>query len=203
MFIYPLVYTLMWLIPFVMHCMNYWDKWAADPVESLRVGSSIAITLMGLADALIFSLREKPWRGIDGADGSFWGSFACWRSQEVDTTGIIETGEGEGRLGARARGSASYHTSASGDYARIAAEQARARLDLEREERMSALEFKQVLKTKEDDIEEEEDGHADQCEISKKSHGQYGDRKGFDRLDVGDAKSGQVVDDTGLEDDTV
>ncbi|KAF3043963.1 hypothetical protein E8E12_001870 [Didymella heteroderae] len=137
-FIYPLVYTFMWLIPFAMHCMNYWDKYATNPIEFLRVGSSICITLMGFANALIFSLREKPWRGIDGSDGSFWGSFVWTRRAEGDEEN--RDGQcGQGSDGGRGRGSQSYRTSASGDFARVAAEQARQRLDLEREERLKAL----------------------------------------------------------------
>lgn len=180
MFIYPLVYTGMWALPFVMHCMNYWDKWAMQPVGFLRIGSSIAITLMGFADALIFSLREKPWRGIEGSDGTFWGSFACWRCKaedvELDAEGVQISDSAAGRK----RGSASYRTSASGEYARIAAEQARARLDLEREERLVALENKQGNRLKK--------------EGAKGRH---------ESLDVGDGGDGQVYDDNGLEDDTV
>ncbi|KAF3042818.1 hypothetical protein E8E11_000123 [Didymella keratinophila] len=173
MFIYPLVYTLMWLIPFTMHCMNYWDKWALNPVEFLRVGSSICITLMGFADALIFSLREKPWRGIEGGDGSFWGSFRLWRRAGKDEESAQVGSEGRGR------GSQIDWTSASGDFARIAAEQARQRLDLERQERMNRLDGRPV------------DDEAD--------NGKQWEHGG---LNVGDGKKGQVYDDNGLEDDT-
>ncbi|UPX18998.1 G protein-coupled glucose receptor regulating Gpa2 C-term [Ascochyta rabiei] len=194
MFIYPIVYTLMWATPFVMHCMNYWDKWAMDPVEFLRVGGAICITLMGFADALIFSIREKPWRGVEGSDGTFWSSFVCWKSQGTgDAGGDWDPGqEGQsagvrGGAGAgRTRGSTSYRTSASGDFARIAAEQARARLDIERGERLAALEFKQRAGMK-----EERHGH----KANK-------DKAGYDGVDVGDGKKGQVYDDNGLEDDT-
>lgn len=151
-----------------------------QPVGFLRIGSSIAITLMGFADALIFSLREKPWRGIEGSDGTFWGSFACWRCKaedvELDAEGVQISDSAAGRK----RGSASYRTSASGEYARIAAEQARARLDLEREERLVALENKQGNRLKK--------------EGAKGRH---------ESLDVGDGGDGQVYDDNGLEDDTV
>lgn len=191
MFIYPLVYTLMWLIPFAQHCMNYWDRWAMQPVEFLRVGSSICICLIGFADALIFSLREKPWRGIEGSSGTFWGSFVVRRRSsaradvEVDAAGVerrrsISTW-------ARARGSQSFRTSASGDFARAAAEQARIRLDLEREERLVALGERArrasmgLMRTPERTPEKED----------------------FRSLNVGDGREGQVYDDTGLEDDTV
>lgn len=187
MFIYPLVYTLMWLIPFAMHCMNYWNKYAANPVEFLRVGSSICIALMGFVDALIFSLREKPWRSIESSDGTFWGSFVVYRRKrpadgETQVGSWVTDTEGA----TRGRGSQSYRTSASGDFARIAAEQARARLDLEREERMRAVEV--VVKKRGGDDEDEDEG------------GGEGEENGG--LNVGDGKEGQVYDDIGLEDDT-
>jgi G protein-coupled receptor GPR1 len=83
MFIYPLTYILMWIIPFVSHCMQYQDKWAAHPVYWLTMMSTICITLMGTVDCLVFSLRERPWRHITSSDGTFWGSFACWGRKEV------------------------------------------------------------------------------------------------------------------------
>lgn len=178
MFIYPLIYTLMWLIPFAMHCMNYWDKYALNPIEFLRVGSSISITLMGFADALIFSLREKPWRGIEGSDGSFWGSFVCRR----------ETDEGDEESRGH-RGSQSYRTSASGDFARVAAEQARFRLDLEREERLRA-----VGNRRSNDFDGDGEGAYEEADD--------GERREHGGLNVGDGKKGQVYDDNGLEDDT-
>jgi G protein-coupled receptor GPR1 len=186
MFIYPLAYTLMWVIPFVMHCMNYWDKWANNPVEFVRVSSSICITLMGFVDALIFSLREKPWRGIEGTSGTFWGSFAMqgWKQAAVDEEArqVVERAHGASAA-SRHRGSASYRIGASGDFARIAAEQARARLDMEKEERLAALEFKQGGKLKHEGDDESNEEH--------------------DSLNIGDGGDGQVYDDNGLEDDTV
>ncbi|KAJ4989128.1 plasma membrane g-protein coupled receptor [Stagonosporopsis vannaccii] len=185
MFIYPLVYTLMWLIPFAQHCMNYWDRYALQPIEFMRVGSSICICLMGFADALIFSLREKPWRGIEGSNGTFWGSFVFTRrKREVPPATGAESRRGSFAR-ARARGSQSFRTSASGDYARAAAEQARVRLDLEREERMVALGER----------------------AKRKSLGspwmRTPEKELFADLNVGDGTEGQVYDDNGLEDDTI
>lgn len=194
LFIYPLVYTLMWLIPFAMHCMNYWDKWASHPIEFLRIGSAICIALMGFVDALIFSLREKPWRGVDDSDGTFWGSFWWTRRAPADierdaagnpVRSSCSTAAAAG-AGARHRGSQSYRMSASGDFARIAAEHARQRLDLEREERFVAL--------------------GDRPRISSEyafGAAEQGRGRGCVGLNVGDGRRGQVYDDTGLEDDTV
>jgi G protein-coupled receptor GPR1 len=95
-FIYPLVYTLMWLIPFAKHCMNYKDEFAAHPVYWLTLLSTICFTSMGAVDCLIFSLRERPWRHIPSSDGSFLGSFMPWRRYND------EDGQGDG-VGSMAR----------------------------------------------------------------------------------------------------
>ncbi|KAF2799030.1 hypothetical protein K505DRAFT_404874 [Melanomma pulvis-pyrius CBS 109.77] len=83
MFIYPLTYIFMWLIPFVYHCMMYQDKWAAHPVYWLTMLSTICVALMGVVDCLIFSLRERPWRHMPAGDGTFWGSFTCWKRSDA------------------------------------------------------------------------------------------------------------------------
>ncbi len=80
MFIYPIVYILMWMIPFVHHCMTYNDHWAAHPLYWLSLLSNMCVALMGAVDSLIFCLRERPWRHIPSSDGSFLGSFLCWHT---------------------------------------------------------------------------------------------------------------------------
>ncbi|OAL54346.1 hypothetical protein IQ07DRAFT_266306 [Pyrenochaeta sp. DS3sAY3a] len=139
MFIYPLAYALMWLLPFIQHCMMYQDKFVHHPLFFLRIGSTISVASIGLVDALIFSIREKPWRSIPTSDGTFWGSFAVWRNPGTfdETFGLQRTGTETGpRPGSRkmVRRSAS-----SNDCSRVAAEQARLRLGLEQEERVQAL----------------------------------------------------------------
>ena len=79
---------------------------------------------------------------------------------------------------ARGRGSQSYRTSASGDGARAAAELARLRLDMEREERLGVF------------------------RRSREDARSVGEEKRHGGLDVGDGMEGQVYDDNGLEDDT-
>jgi hypothetical protein len=143
MFIYPLAYTLMWLIPFIQHCMSYSDVWVAHPVWFLTIGATVCITSMGFVDCLIFSVREKPWRSIQTSDGTVWGSLAVWRARNAGrgeiqemVAGVERSMSGNRRL-ARIRGS--VRISASDDFTRIAAEQARARLEGEREERTREL----------------------------------------------------------------
>ncbi|KAF1846645.1 uncharacterized protein K460DRAFT_127804 [Cucurbitaria berberidis CBS 394.84] len=147
MFIYPLAYTLMWLVPFAQQCTLYKYKYAQHPLWFLRLGATICLSSMGFVDCLIFSLKEKPWRKIQNSDGTFWGSFAIFApwlmknkpvSKDVEHGGGGPSNEGSGRRGIRLR--SSIHTnSTSNDYAQVAAEQARVRLDLERDERLVAL----------------------------------------------------------------
>lgn len=98
MFIYPLTYILMWLIPFVFHCMMYQDKWAAHPVHWLTMLSTICVALMGAVDCLIFSLRERPWRHIIGGDGTFRGSFICWKRPDTSSGGARRARESDATL---------------------------------------------------------------------------------------------------------
>ncbi|QIW99710.1 hypothetical protein AMS68_005228 [Peltaster fructicola] len=79
LFIYPVAYLIMWILPFVSHCMNYSDYFAENPVFAISLLSSFCLTALGLVDVVIFSWREQPWRHIRGSDGSFLGSLCFWR----------------------------------------------------------------------------------------------------------------------------
>jgi G protein-coupled receptor GPR1 len=90
-FIYPIVYVLMWLIPFVYHCMNYHDRWAMRPLYWLTLMATICVAMMGFMDCLVFTLRERPWKHISNSDGTFWGSFVVWsrdRSWDGEEQGV-------------------------------------------------------------------------------------------------------------------
>jgi hypothetical protein len=182
MFIYPLVYALMWLIPFVQHCMMYSDRYAHRPVWFFRIGTTVCITSMGFVDCLIFSLREKPWRGMQTSDGTLWGSFAVWRSPRLPNAGlfaisrmnseaVVAVDDGEGITVARLRNS--VRTSASDDFTRIAAAQARIRLDLEREERLARLKVRVEARRRREqegsEWEESEEGESGGSKYSEKS----------------------------------
>jgi hypothetical protein len=80
MFIYPIVYILVWLFPFISYCLTFKEKYAARPVYWLTFSHIICISSMGAIDCLIFSLRERPWSHIPSSDGSFLGSFTWWRT---------------------------------------------------------------------------------------------------------------------------
>lgn len=79
LFIYPVVYMLLWLIPFVAHCLSYSDYYAQHPVFPISLLSSFCQCFMGFADVCVFCWRERPWRHVPGGDGTFLGSFAFWR----------------------------------------------------------------------------------------------------------------------------
>ncbi|KAI7545230.1 hypothetical protein KC331_g6344 [Hortaea werneckii] len=79
LFIYPCVYMILWAIPFVVHSMNYSDRFAQHPITPLVAVNVFCQCFMGFVDVTVFSWREKPWRHIPGSDGTFVGSFCFWR----------------------------------------------------------------------------------------------------------------------------
>jgi hypothetical protein len=59
LFIYPVVYVLGWIIPFIAHMAN--ADLTGSPF-SLVLASLISICMHGMADSLVFMFLEKPWR---------------------------------------------------------------------------------------------------------------------------------------------
>ncbi|PQE03805.1 hypothetical protein CJF30_00006503 [Rutstroemia sp. NJR-2017a BBW] len=78
LFIYPLVYIGMWIVPFVFHILQFNDRLAANPPFALGCITTICVCIQGAVDCWLFSTREKPWRHIPGSDGSFFGSLKFW-----------------------------------------------------------------------------------------------------------------------------
>ena len=78
LFAYPLCYILTWLLPLVQNGLNYSDHFAQHPVFAVTLLAYLSLAAMGAMDALVFAWREKPWRLIPGADGSFVGSLRPW-----------------------------------------------------------------------------------------------------------------------------
>jgi G protein-coupled receptor GPR1 len=64
LFIYPVVYVLMWVFPFVGHCLQYSNYFAAHPPFWLNVVATCSLALQAGADCAVFSWREKPWRRV-------------------------------------------------------------------------------------------------------------------------------------------
>jgi len=73
--IYPIVYFLIWLFPFILHCLQFDDRFAANPPFPIIVLYIISTTIFGAANSLVFCLREKPWTMIPDSDGTILGSF--------------------------------------------------------------------------------------------------------------------------------
>lgn len=57
--VYPLVYTAVWLIPFISHMLGE-ERGKAS--FSLILATLVSLSIQGVADAVTFSLQEKPWR---------------------------------------------------------------------------------------------------------------------------------------------
>ena len=95
LFIYPILYILLWFIPFVSHCYQYSDYYALHPPFTLLLLSYFCLAIMGAVNGVVFSFKERPWRHISGSDGTFLGSFCWWRTKEVDsaTAGGVPRGE--------------------------------------------------------------------------------------------------------------
>ena len=105
MFLYPVVYLLMWLAPFVSHCYRYTKIAPPFTLDTLALASA---TLQGAADCIIFMLREKPWRHIQPIriPGSKIEIFGPKTKQRTDTglrsfgrrpTTLVQTGRKQSR----------------------------------------------------------------------------------------------------------
>lgn len=79
LFIYPVVYMMLWIVPFISHCMNYSDYYAQHPVFVISAMNTFCQCFLGFADVYVFCWRERPWKHIPGSDGTFLGSLCFWR----------------------------------------------------------------------------------------------------------------------------
>ena len=115
MFVYPLVYLLMWLIPFVNHCYGYTKTTVPFAVNSLAITS---FTLQCAADCLIFILREKPWQHWKGTSKDPRGRLPCWgtenRTSDIQLPVVVEINPG-GYQGRRSRNWWDVESAAIGD----------------------------------------------------------------------------------------
>jgi G protein-coupled receptor GPR1 len=62
MFIYPLAYMAMWVLPFASHALQYNDYYATSPPFILSAFVTVIITGQSAVDCWIFNVKEKPWR---------------------------------------------------------------------------------------------------------------------------------------------
>ncbi|KAM0325844.1 hypothetical protein ACHAQA_007146 [Verticillium albo-atrum] len=65
LFVYPLVYMLVWAVPFAQHVVRWNEPTQAGPF-ALVLASLISLCTQGAADAVLFACREKPWRHSGG-----------------------------------------------------------------------------------------------------------------------------------------
>ncbi|EGS21694.1 uncharacterized protein CTHT_0035600 [Thermochaetoides thermophila DSM 1495] len=74
LFVYPLVYVIVWLFPFISHVVNAETSvYRGDRPAWLLVVSIVSICSQGTADCALFMAREKPWRHSAGR--GFWESM--------------------------------------------------------------------------------------------------------------------------------
>lgn len=68
LFVYPTVYACVWVFPLVDDVMGFDTDHDQRPFWIL-IASLVSLCIQGLANAVVFCLREKPWRHIKGG---FW-----------------------------------------------------------------------------------------------------------------------------------
>lgn len=68
LFIYPAVYACVWIFPLISDVIGYDEDQDEKPYWIL-VASLVSLCVQGLADTIVFCLREKPWRHVKGG---FW-----------------------------------------------------------------------------------------------------------------------------------
>jgi G protein-coupled receptor GPR1 len=78
LFIYPLVYIGMWMVPLVCQILQYDNRFASNLPFGLSCVRTICICSQAAVDCWLFSTREKPWRHISRSNGSFTSSLRFW-----------------------------------------------------------------------------------------------------------------------------
>jgi G protein-coupled receptor GPR1 len=65
LFLYPIVYIIVWTIPFVVQVKMFNDYYVEHPVFGLSLTQTIMLSLQAGTDSILFSWTEKPWRRVD------------------------------------------------------------------------------------------------------------------------------------------
>lgn len=97
LFIYPLVYIGMWILPFVSHVLQYDDRFAINPPFGLLCITTISICSQAAVDSWLFSIREMPWHEIPGTNGGFWESLKFWTGWKGHGKRRVVAGPGKTR----------------------------------------------------------------------------------------------------------
>jgi G protein-coupled receptor GPR1 len=104
LFIYPLVYLAVWLVPFVSHIKG--EDHNGSPTV-LAMISLLSLCAQGAANALIFSVKEKPWRHAKRRPrGYHHGLWSRYNQQEGVNPNVGRTREEmlvDGRIARRRR----------------------------------------------------------------------------------------------------
>ncbi|KAM0562342.1 hypothetical protein ACHAPJ_002031 [Fusarium lateritium] len=58
LFIYPIIYVVIWILPFIVQLTGY----GKGAPYGMRLASIMFLCSHGLADAVVFSLKEQPWK---------------------------------------------------------------------------------------------------------------------------------------------
>lgn len=66
LFVYPLVYMIIWTFPFVSHVMGYDDLVSKHDPQWLLILGILSLSVQGMVDCLLFTIREQPWRHAMG-----------------------------------------------------------------------------------------------------------------------------------------
>lgn len=72
LFVYPAVYTCIWLFPFVNDLAIFNRSVQKHAPPWLALCSLVSLSIQGLANSVLFCAREKPWRQLRGG---FWESL--------------------------------------------------------------------------------------------------------------------------------
>jgi G protein-coupled receptor GPR1 len=94
LFIYPLAYIGMWMVPLVCQILQYDDRFAAKIPFGLQCVTTICLCSQAAIDCWLFSSREKPWRHIPRTDGSFSSSLRFWSGWKDSSENKVAPGPG-------------------------------------------------------------------------------------------------------------
>lgn len=83
LFVYPVVYLCVWIVPFLAHTMGADSNGASF---GLVMVSLISLCIQGFADALVFTIKEKPWLNSKQRTRrcSFWSPWSWRRRSSFD-----------------------------------------------------------------------------------------------------------------------
>lgn len=84
LFIFPIVYFFMWIIPFAFHMTQYHEKFVGKPVFELAAFAAFIIPLHGLVDVIVYARAERPWRSWRFREGAPRRSVAPVPAQSVN-----------------------------------------------------------------------------------------------------------------------